>query len=92
MTYKAQSNSDKNSIMCQRCGGRMAFQKYYGGENVFFAWHCLTCGEILDPVILLHRLSQKADIAIPEDEQEIMALLKKYMPSKAKKPLSSKPS
>jgi len=92
MTYKAQSNNENNAINCQRCGGRMAFQKFYGGENVFFGWHCLTCGEILDPVILLHRLSQNADIAIPEDEQEIMSLIKKYMSSKPKNSLSSKPS
>ena len=92
MTYKAQSNNENNAINCQRCGGRMAFQKFYGGENVFFGWHCLTCGDILDPVILLHRLSQNADIPIPEDEQEIMSLIKKYMSSKPKNSLSSKPS
>ena len=92
MTFKAEPNREKNAINCRRCGGRMAFQKYYGGENVFSAWHCITCGEILDPVILLHRLSQKADLAIPASEQEIMALLKKYLPSKTKKPLSPKPS
>ena len=92
MTYKAQSNNAKNTINCQRCGGRMAFQKFYGEENVFFGWHCLTCGEILDSVILLHRLSQNADIAIPEDEQEIMSLIKKYMSSKPKNRMNSKPS
>ena len=92
MTYKAQSNNGKNAINCQRCGGRMAFQKFYGEEEVFSGWHCLTCGEILDPVILLHRLSQNADIAIPEDEQEIMSLIKKYMPRRPKNSLSPKPS
>jgi hypothetical protein len=36
------------------------------------------CGEILDPVILLHRLSQDADLQIPEGEEQVMQLLKKY--------------
>jgi hypothetical protein len=30
-------------------------------------------------VILLHRLSQDANLAIPEKEEEIMSLIKKYM-------------
>ncbi len=92
MTYSALSNGEKNAINCQRCGGRMTFQKYYGGESFFHAWHCLTCGEILDPVILLHRLSQDASIAIPEDEKEIMLLIKKYMSSRKKNNLNSQPS
>jgi hypothetical protein len=80
MTFKAQSNKEKNGINCQRCGGRMASHKFYGGENVYFGWHCIMCGEILDPVILLHRLSQNASIVIPEDEEEIISLIKKYLP------------
>jgi hypothetical protein len=39
------------------------------------------CGEILDPVILLHRLSQDADLQIPEGEEQVMQLLKKYFQS-----------
>jgi len=30
-------------------------------------------------VILLHRLSQDADLRIPENENEIMDMLKKYL-------------
>ncbi len=66
-------------MRCQRCGGRMNFEKFYGTYNVFFGWHCVICGEILDPVILLHRLSQDADLRIPEEEHEVMHLLKKYL-------------
>ncbi len=92
MTYSALSNDEKSAINCQRCGGRMAVQKFYGGESFFYGWHCLTCGEILDPVILLHRLSQDAEITIPEDEKEIMLLIKKYMSSRKKNNLNSQPS
>jgi len=71
-------------MRCQRCGGRMIFEKFYDVNNVFFGWHCVICGEILDPVILLHRLSQDADLHIPEEEEEVMHLLKKYLHSKPK--------
>ncbi len=51
---------------CQRCGSRMSFEKFYGQYNSFFGWHCVMWGDILDPVILLHRLSQDANVSIPE--------------------------
>ena len=73
------AETKKNSILsCQRCGGRMIFEKFYDVNNIFFGWHCVMCGEILDPVILLHRLSQDADLQIPEGEEQVMQLLKKY--------------
>jgi DNA-directed RNA polymerase subunit RPC12/RpoP len=68
-----------NEIRCQRCGGRMLVEKFYDVNNVFYGWHCVICGEILDPVILLHRLSQDADLRIPETDQEILNLIKEYM-------------
>ena len=74
----------KIGMRCQRCGGRMNFEKFYDIYNVFFGWHCIICGEILDPVILLHRLSQDADLKIPEEEHEVMYLLKKYLHAKPK--------
>ena len=75
----------RKGIRCQRCGGRMIFEKFYDVNNIFFGWHCVICGEILDPVILLHRLSQNADLQFPEGEEQIMALLKKYMQSGPRK-------
>jgi len=92
MIVKDQSNNKGDAINCQRCKGRMAFQKFYGEDNIFWGWHCITCGEILDPVILLHRLSQDASIAIPEDEEEIMSLVKKYMTSRPKNNMNCNPS
>ncbi len=69
----------KKEIKCQRCGGRMIVEKFYDVNNVFLGWHCVICGEILDPVILLHRLSQDADLRIPENENEILNMVKKYL-------------
>ena len=36
------------------------------------------CGDVLDPVILLHRLSHDANVSIPESEEEMLWLIKKY--------------
>ncbi len=77
-------NKKMEAMRCQRCNGRMIFEKFYDVNNVFFGWHCVMCGEILDPVILLHRLSQDADLRIPEKEEEIMLLIKKYLSEKPK--------
>lgn len=77
-------NKEKDITRCQRCGGKMIFEKFYDVNSVFFGWHCVICGEILDPVILLHRLSQDADIKIPEEKEEILHLLKKYLGAKPK--------
>ncbi len=75
----------KSLISCQRCGGRMIFEKFYDVNNIFFGWHCVMCGEILDPVILLHRLSQDADLQIPEGEEQVMQMLKRYFQEDARK-------
>ncbi len=76
----------KNNILsCQRCGGRMIFEKFYDVNNIFFGWHCVMCGEILDPVILLHCLSQDADLQIPEGEEQVMQMLKKYFQNGSRK-------
>lgn len=80
----ATQNKEKEVMKCLRCGGRMLFEKFYDVSSVFFGWHCVICGEILDPVILLHRLSQDADLRIPEKEEEIINLVKKYLNAKPK--------
>ncbi len=84
MVVKDRSAKKKNEMHCQRCNGPMAFEKFFGPNDSFFGWHCLMCGDILDPVILLHRLSQDAQLAIPEKEEERMALIKKYRGARSK--------
>jgi hypothetical protein len=83
MAFKNQVGKKKSELHCQRCNGTMAFEKFYGQNDSFFGWHCLMCGDILDPVILLHRLSQDAHLAIPEKEEEMMSLIKKYMSARS---------
>jgi len=78
-------SKNKGALCCQRCGGRMIFEKFYDVSSIFYGWHCVMCGEILDPVILLHRLSQDADLKIPEGDENVLYLLKQYLRSKPKK-------
>jgi len=85
MLPTATQSKYKGALCCQRCGGRMIFEKFYDVSSIFYGWHCVMCGEILDPVILLHRLSQDADLKIPEGEENVLYLLKQYLRSKPKK-------
>ena len=52
------TNKEKDITRCQRCGGKMIFEKFYDVNSVFFGWHCVICGEILDPVILCTGLAR----------------------------------
>ena len=44
---------------CNRCGGLMAYEKFYSRVEDFFGWRCISCGEIVDQVILENRIRQK---------------------------------
>jgi hypothetical protein len=89
MSYTA-TGKKETGMCCHRCGGRMISEKFYDISNIFFGWHCVICGEILDPVILLHRLSKNANLPIPEGEENVMHLLKKYLQEKPKKMAEAK--
>ena len=89
MSYTA-TEKKKEAMSCHRCGGRMISEKFYDISSIFIGWHCVICGEILDPVILLHRLSQNANLAIPEGEENVMHLLKKYLQEKPNKMAEAK--
>ncbi len=53
---------------CHRCGGLMIQEKVF--EIGSFDWHCVSCGERIDPVILAHRQTQgQRDIAREEAEK-----------------------
>lgn len=53
---------------CHRCGGLMIQEKVF--EIGSFDWHCVSCGERIDPVILAHRQAQgPKDLAREEAEK-----------------------
>ena len=57
----------------------MEFETFYGPGDPFCGLRCLLCGNILDPVILLHRLSGDPQIPIPKHGYELISLIRKYM-------------
>ncbi len=89
MSYKA-TGKKKEGMSCHRCGGTMISEKFYDISSIFVGWHCVICGEILDPVILLHRLSQNANLPIPDGDENVMHLLKKYLQENPKKIAAAK--
>ncbi len=52
-------------MKCPRCAGLMVPDDFLDlqdevTECKFVAWRCLICGEVLDPVILKHRMTRPA--------------------------------
>lgn len=43
---------------CHRCGGFMVQEKVF--EIGSFDWHCVNCGERIDPLILAHRRAHRS--------------------------------
>jgi len=46
-------------MKCDRCGGSMAYEKFYGQAEDYFGWRCISCGEIVDEVILQNRYRKR---------------------------------
>ena len=45
---------------CFRCGGFLVLERYEDegsttSAQAFLAWHCVQCGEVIDPVIVANR-------------------------------------
>lgn len=61
---KKQGHADR----CHRCGGLMIQEEVF--ELGSFDWHCVSCGERVDRVILAHRQAQgPSDLAREEAEK-----------------------
>jgi len=52
---------------CHRCGGLMVAERVF--EIGLTDWHCLSCGERIDPVILEHR---RKDLARAKAEKLVV--------------------
>jgi DNA-directed RNA polymerase subunit N (RpoN/RPB10) len=42
-------------MRCHRCGSMMVYERFYGPDEHFSGWRCISCGEIIDQVILENR-------------------------------------
>ena len=40
---------------CPRCNGAMVYERFQDMLEMFYAWRCLNCGEIVDPVVARNR-------------------------------------
>ncbi len=40
---------------CNRCGGKMLYERIHYGAEHFWTWRCVYCGEYIDQVILENR-------------------------------------
>ena len=43
-------------MKCHRCHGLMVMERYYGPGLPYWGFRCVSCGEILDPVIVENRV------------------------------------
>jgi hypothetical protein len=46
-------------MKCNRCGGLMVYENFFNPIEDFLGWRCISCGEIVDQVILENRMRQK---------------------------------
>ena len=49
----------RHGIRCPRCNGAMVYERFQDMLDLFFAWRCLNCGEIVDPVVARNREPEK---------------------------------
>jgi hypothetical protein len=52
---KFNQNNPDPAMKCHRCEGHMVHQKFYGPHEHFWGWRCISCGEIVDQIILENR-------------------------------------
>ncbi|GAB4231063.1 MAG: hypothetical protein OHK0028_05840 [Deltaproteobacteria bacterium] len=46
---------NEKKVQCPRCKGAMVFERFQDMLDLFYAWRCLNCGEIVDPVVSRNR-------------------------------------
>ena len=49
----------RQGYRCPRCNWAMVYERFQDMLDLFFAWRCLNCGEIVDPVVARNRETEK---------------------------------
>jgi hypothetical protein len=65
------------SMMCHRCRGLLIEEHCYDlldHEISLRAWRCISCGNIVDSVILKNRREQKARLAMVEQARRLVGV------------------
>jgi len=47
--------SRRDDKRCPRCNGAMVYERFLDMLDMFYAWRCLNCGEIMDSVVARNR-------------------------------------
>ena len=72
---------------CHRCRCKMTHEKSFSLGRFLYVWHCLICGEIYDPVIVINRLRQQANSPIHARKRRLVPLSEEMFPIMKKKPV-----
>jgi tRNA(Ile2) C34 agmatinyltransferase TiaS len=54
---------------CHRCGGLMVSEQVFEIRSI--DWHCVSCGERIDPVILAHRQVHRPEEPVRENAEKL---------------------
>ena len=46
-------------MRCPRCSGAMVFERFQDMLDLYYAWRCVNCGRIVDPVVERNREPEK---------------------------------
>jgi hypothetical protein len=65
----------------------MIHEKSFTLGRFLYVWHCLICGEIYDPVIVINRLRQQANTSIHARKGRLVPLSEEIFPVMKKKPV-----
>jgi len=57
-----------DDMKCNKCSGIMVSESFYSQDGTFMGWRCVSCGEIIDEVILRNRREQLREVSsfVPE--------------------------
>lgn len=62
-SWRSPRQSGRLSMRCRRCRGLMVQDRFMDlgddmGHIGFLGWRCVNCGEVVDPVVLAHRIER----------------------------------
>ena len=63
------AQEQRRADRCHRCGGLMVPEQVFEIRSI--DWHCVSCGERIDPVILAHRQTQGPKDLLREEAEKL---------------------
>ncbi|MGE0468982.1 MAG: hypothetical protein AB7L09_19555 [Nitrospira sp.] len=69
MTKIMDAKASIHAARCHRCGGLMVPEQVFEIRSI--DWHCVSCGERIDPVILAHRQVHRPEELVREEVEKL---------------------